>query len=86
MKKKVTDYLNDKYAEQAIQDILHKATILDSRFKLYYGEEQNREILEDSILDEGIVTVALNASSTSSVQTTQPGRGASSQKKVGNIP
>ena len=74
IKKKVTDYLNDKYAEQTTQDILHKATFLDPRFKLDYVEQQNREILEDSILDEGMEIVTMNASSTSSVQTTQPGR------------
>lgn len=31
IKKKVTDYLKDKYAELTIQDILHKTTFLDPR-------------------------------------------------------
>ena len=81
--------MNNKYAKQTIQNILHNATFLDPRFKLDYVEEQNREILEDSILDEGMEIVTLNVSFTSCVQTAQSEQQlpCSSQKeKVSNIP
>ena len=68
IKKKVNDYLKGKYAEPTIQDILHKATFLDPRFKLDYVKGVNKEILEDSILDEGMEIITLNTSPTSSVQ------------------
>jgi len=54
IKKKIIDYLNDKYAEPTTQAILHKATFLDPRFKLDYVEGVDKQILEDSILDEGM--------------------------------
>ena len=44
---------------------------MDPRFKLDYIEEANREMLEDSILYEGMEILTLTASPTSSVQTTQ---------------
>jgi len=68
IKKKVIDYLNDKYAEPTIQAILHKATFLDPRFKLDYIEGVERQILEDSILDEGM---QISTSTPATVQTSQ---------------
>ena len=68
IKKKVIDYLNDKYAEPTIQAILHKATFLDPRFKLDYIEGVDRQILEDSILDEGM---QISTSTPATVQTSQ---------------
>ena len=74
--KKITDYLKGKYSESTIQDILHMATFLDPRFKLDYIEGANREMLEDSILDEGMEILTLTASPTSSVQATPQTEGA----------
>ena len=68
IKKKVTDYLKGKYVELTIQDILHKTTFLDPRFKLDYVEGANKEIIEDSVLDEGMEIITLNKSPTSSAQ------------------
>jgi len=68
IKKKIIDYLNDKYAEPTIQGILHIATFLDPRFKLDYVEGVDRQILEDSILDEGMQIVT---STPTTLQTSQ---------------
>jgi len=68
IKKKIIDYLNDEYAEPTIQAILHKATFLDPRFKLDYVEGVDRQILEDSILDEGMQIVT---STPTTLQTSQ---------------
>ena len=53
-----------------MQAILHKATFLDPRFKLDYVEGVDRQILEDSILDEGIQIVT---STPTTLQTSQEG-------------
>ena len=74
--KKITDYLKGKYSESTIQDILHKATFSDPRFKLDYIEGANREMLEDNTLNEGMEILTLTASPTSSVQTTPQTEGA----------
>ena len=82
IKKKIIDYLKGKYSESTIQNILHKATFLDPRFKLDYIEGANREMLEDSILDEGMEILTLIASPTSSVQTTPQTEGAEKELPI----
>jgi len=59
--------LNDKYAELTIQAILHKATFLDPRVKLDYVEGVDRQILEDSILDEGMQIVKSTPNNSSNI-------------------
>ncbi|XP_033995699.1 zinc finger BED domain-containing protein 1-like [Trematomus bernacchii] len=52
IKKKILDYLNDKYDDAATQELLDMASALDPRFKLKYVSEDNRGSIEASLTTE----------------------------------
>ena len=52
IKKKILDYLNDKYDDAETQELLDMASALDPRFKLKYVSEDNRGSIEASLTTE----------------------------------
>ncbi|XP_033975127.1 zinc finger BED domain-containing protein 1-like [Trematomus bernacchii] len=63
IKKKILDYLNDKYDDAATQELLDMASALDPRFKLKYVSEDNRGSIEASLTTEmrRVMTLMENA-------------------------
>ena len=49
IKHKILEYLNDKYSDQATQELLDMASALDPRFKLKYVDEDLRESIVDQL-------------------------------------
>lgn len=58
IKCKILEYLNDKYKDTAVQELLDMTSVLDPRFKLKYVSEDNRGHIQERVTAEmkGLMT------------------------------
>ncbi|XP_055053943.2 E3 SUMO-protein ligase ZBED1 [Misgurnus anguillicaudatus] len=52
IKQKIVDYLNEKYSNPAIQELLDMTSALDPRFKFKYVSEDNQDSIQDRLTAE----------------------------------
>ena len=58
MKKRVKDYMEEKYADSKTKEIFNIATFLDPRFKTDFVEGIDLETVHDNIIDQGMEIVS----------------------------
>ena len=57
IKKRVIDYMQEKYADSKTKEILNIVTFLDPRFKTDFVEGGDLETLHDNIIDQDMVVL-----------------------------
>ena len=54
IKKRITDYMEEKYADSKTKETLNTATFLDPRFKMDFVEGIDLETVHDNIINQGM--------------------------------
>ena len=87
IKQKVITYLQDKYEDTTLKDLLYTASLLDPRFKIEYIPNRNIASIKERISRECLQYITSNNSSTatSTTESTEASPPPAKKKTLGSI-
>ncbi|XP_073716552.1 E3 SUMO-protein ligase ZBED1-like [Misgurnus anguillicaudatus] len=72
IKQKIVDYLNEKYSNPAIQELLDMTSALDPRFKFKYVSEDNQGSIQDRLTAEMKSLMTADSEENTPLETAMP--------------